>query len=178
MGQRGFDVVTGGGPGIMQAASSGHHKGRKQSKDKRSHSIGLNITLPFEQHPGKHLDVYKNFDRFSNRLDTFMSLSNAVVVAPGGIGTLLEFFYTWQLVQVQHICDIPIIMMGSMYEGLIEWMQAGPLKKKLMSKNDMSNIILVTKQSQVLKILESLHRDHVAGKHLCHNFEKYRLDLK
>ncbi len=177
LGERGFDVVTGGGPGIMQAANSGHHKGRKKSKQKNkdSHSIGLNIKLPLEQKEGKHLDVYKNFDRFSSRLDTFMSLSNVVIVAPGGIGTLLEFFYTWQLVQVKHICDTPIILLGSMYEGLLDWIKKQPLKKKLMSKEDMNNIFNAKRQSEVLKVIDKLYEDHKEGKHVCHNFQKYKM---
>jgi uncharacterized protein (TIGR00725 family) len=101
----GMDVVTGGGPGIMQAANAGH-----KSASKGTHSIGLNIKLPFEQDDNKFLDIKKDFDRFSNRLDAFMSLSDAVVVATGGIGTILELFYTWQLVQVQHLCETPIIL--------------------------------------------------------------------
>ena len=88
----GFDVVTGGGPGIMEAANKGHKDGRK--KGKIVHSFGLNIVLPKEQTANKHLDIKKDFERFSERLDYFMYLSNVVVVAPGGVGTLLEFFYT------------------------------------------------------------------------------------
>ena len=177
LGERGFDIVTGGGPGIMQSANKGHHKGRKKAKqvNKNSHSIGLNITLPFEQQQGKHIDVYKNFDRFSSRLDTFMSLSNVVIVAPGGIGTLLEFFYTWQLVQVKHICDTPIILLGSMYEDLLEWIKQNPLKKKLMSKEDMNNIFCFRRQSEVLKLIDRIHQDHKAGKHACHNFQMYQV---
>ena len=94
--KEGFDVVTGGGAGIMEAANKGHKEGRKGNKD--IHSFGLNIKLPMEQVANKHLDIKKDFERFSNRLDYFMYLSNIVVVAPGGIGTLLELYYTWQLV--------------------------------------------------------------------------------
>ena len=92
--QLGLDLVTGGGPGLMNAASEGHHAGRN---GKRLHSVGLRINLPFEQEEATHLDVKREFNRFSTRLDYFMNLSNVVVVAPGGVSTLLEFFYTWQL---------------------------------------------------------------------------------
>ena len=105
----GFDIVTGGGPGIMLAANAEH-----QSVPSDGHSIGLNIKLPFEQEANKFLDIKKGFDRFSGRLDTFMALSDAVIVAPGGIGTLLELFYSWQLIQVQHVCETPIILYGKM----------------------------------------------------------------
>lgn len=77
-----IDIVTGGGPGIMEAACKGHRDGRKSDE---IHSIGLNIDIPAEQKPNRHLDIKREFDRFSKRLDTFMVLSNAVVVAPGGV---------------------------------------------------------------------------------------------
>jgi len=112
----GFDIVTGGGPGLMQAANAG-----SQSVTNGGKSIGLNIKLPSEQHPNLFLDIKEEFDRFSTRLDTFMALSDAVVVAPGGVGTMLEFFYTWQLVQVQQICETPIILYGEIWTGLLQW---------------------------------------------------------
>src|SRR3990167_4061590 len=89
LGSEGIDIVTGGGPGTMEAANAGH-------KLDISHSYGLLIKLPREQRANAHLDVKKEFTKFSERLHEFMKLSNAVVVAPGGIGTTLEFFYTLQ----------------------------------------------------------------------------------
>lgn len=97
--EAGFDVVTGGGPGLMMAANAGH-----KSASHGTHSIGLNITLRSEQQANKFLDIKKEFHRFSDRLDAFMSLSDAVVVSTGGIGTILEFFYALQLIQVTHVC--------------------------------------------------------------------------
>jgi uncharacterized protein (TIGR00725 family) len=107
--EEGMNVVTGGGPGLMEAASKGHRAGRK---DKKVQTIGLTINLPKKEEANPHLDIKKDFEKFSSRLDNFMLLSNVVVVAPGGVGTLLEFLYTWQLVQVKHICEIPIILLG------------------------------------------------------------------
>ena len=133
----GMDVVTGGGPGIMEAANKGHKEGRKNNDN---HSIGLNINLPHEQMNNPHLDIKRQFDHFSDRLDHFMSLSNIVVVAAGGIGTLLELFYTWQLTQVQHICNTPIILLGKMWKPLIDWIEKYPLKKRLISPEDMMPI--------------------------------------
>ena len=78
-----------------------------------------------------HLDIKKEHLRFSSRLDEFMQLSNAAVVAPGGLGTLLELFYTWQLVQVEHICETPIILLGTHYKGLLSWIKEHLLKEKL-----------------------------------------------
>ena len=101
---RGVDIVTGGGPGLMQAAN----KGAQDGGQKVSRSIGLPIDLPFETTANAHLDVKKQHKRFSSRLDEFMRISHAVIVTPGGIGTILELFYTWQLIQVQHIKPRPI----------------------------------------------------------------------
>ena len=137
---QGIDVVTGGGPGLMNAVSKGHHAGRKGNN---THSIGLTIKLPKEQKKGYHLDIVEDFNKFSNRLDAFMQLSNAVVVAPGGIGTLLELFYSWQLVQVKHMCDIPIILLGNEWKGLIKWIRKSPFKKNLLDEKDFENIFIV-----------------------------------
>ena len=87
LGEEGIDVVTGGGPGLMEAANSGHKAGSRES---RAHSIGLGITLPKIQKFNNSLDYQKTFSRFTGRLDKFTLLSNAVVVAPGGVGTTLE----------------------------------------------------------------------------------------
>ena len=125
LGERGFDVITGGGPGLMKAASEGHRKGSKKTG---AYSIGVGIRLPHEQKFNRHLDIKKEFKRFSRRLDYFMSLSNAVVIAPGGIGTLLELFYTWQLSQVKQICNIPIILLGKQWPLLIKWLEKYPSK--------------------------------------------------
>lgn len=90
--------MTGGGPGAMEASSLGHHLACERCDD--SSAIGINIELPFEQKPNRYLDVTETVSTFSARLDTFVLLSDVFVITPGGIGTLLELFYTWQLMQV------------------------------------------------------------------------------
>ena len=171
-----IDLITGGGPGLMDAASKGHHAGRKiKGKNQNDiHSIGLTIKLPHEQYDGYHLDIKKDFAKFSNRLDNFMKLSNVVVVAPGGIGTVLEFFYTWQLLQVKQLCDIPIIMLGSMWEGLIDWVAKQPLKRGLVSKEDFKSIFIVKNNAQAMKIINEAKEAFESGNHVCKNVEKYR----
>ena len=119
----GMNIVTGGGPGLMEAASNGFYEGKK---DGSINSIGLNITLPNEQHFAAHLDIKEQFDRFSERLDGFAALSNAFVVMPGGIGTILELFYTWQLAQVKEIVNKPLVLMGEMWLDLLKWMRTCP----------------------------------------------------
>ena len=137
----GIDVVTGGGPGLMDAASSGHFTGRKNNSQ---HSIGLNIRLPNEQTDAAHLDIKRDFYNFSSRLDHFMVLSDVAVIAPGGVGTLLEFFYTWQLVQVEHICNMPIILLGEMWFGLFRWIREFPMAMGLLDEHDVE-LLYVTK---------------------------------
>ena len=174
IGENGIDVVTGGGPGIMEAASLGHKEGSKKARIK-SHSIGLGIKLPHEQHFNTGVTASKVFDRFSDRLDNFMLLSNAVVVAPGGVGTMLEFFYTWQLMQVKHTCNIPIILFGDMWEGLLKWLKKQPLKKKFFDSDDMKLLFHAKNAKEALEIInESYEAFRKGDKNFCLNYEKYR----
>ncbi|MFH0838453.1 MAG: LOG family protein [Patescibacteria group bacterium] len=170
----GMDIVTGGGPGLMEAANKGHQEGRKS---KKVHSFGLNIMLPKEQKINKHLDVHREFNRFSQRLDYFMNLSNVVVVAPGGIGTLLELMYTWQLIQVEHTCNIPIILMGEMWEHFIKWIEDWPLRKRLISEKDMMPIFLAKHCREAMKVIRKAQHDfYHRGPNYCWNYRKYKLD--
>lgn len=171
--KRGYDVVTGGGPGLMEAANKGHQDGRGNN---HVHSFGLNIMLPKEQSANKHLDMEKDFERFSERLDYFMYLSNAVVVAPGGIGTLLELFYTWQLVQVKHICNIPIILLGDMWPGLIKWLEKWPLKKSFLDQIDLNHLFLADDCDETMRVIDMAY-DHYkkGGEDFCINYKKYKI---
>ncbi len=154
LGKMGIDVVSGGGPGIMEAANKGHEEGKKTSHNGTTHSFGLTIKLPEEQRDNRHFDMKKDFQRFSSRLDYFIELSNAIVVAPGGVGTLLEFLYAWQLIQVEHIYDIPIIMLGEQWAHLIQWVKKGPLKHHLLKEEDLDNIYVVRNAKEAMKIIK------------------------
>jgi hypothetical protein len=155
IGKHKFDVVTGGGPGLMEAANAGHEEGDKRGK---ADSIGLVIKLPWENKSNKHLEIKKEFNTFSKRLDTFMKLSSAIVLMPGGIGTSLELFYAWQLIQVKHVKPIPIILVGKMWEELIKWIKKYPLKNKLMSLNDMDTIYVAKNNKQAMKIISETYK--------------------
>jgi len=146
---RGVDIVTGGGPGLMEAANSGAQRGSNQSR-----SFGLAIQLPYESDANQHLDVKYHHRRFSSRLDEFMRISHAVVVTPGGIGTLLELFYAWQLMQVKHISRRPLLLLGDVWSGLLDWLKDGPLAMSLMDQVDFDQLILVRSVDEVIKILE------------------------
>lgn len=150
IGKHHFDIVTGGGPGLMEAANAGHKAGEKNHQ---SDSIGLIIKLPWEAKKNKHLDIKKKFNKFSNRLDHFMALSSAAVIMPGGIGTILEIFYTWQLIQVKHIDPIPIILIGKMWEGLIQWVKKHPVKNGLISPGDLDHIHIAKNNKEAMKII-------------------------
>ncbi len=148
---RGVDIVTGGGPGLMDAANKGAKEGGQHSR-----SIGLPIVLPFESDANQHLDVKREHRRFSSRLDEFMRISHAVVVTPGGIGTILEFFYTWQLLQVAHITPRPIILLGGekMWPEFIAWLRKWPLKMGLMAEEDFKHIAFCKTIQDVIALLE------------------------
>ena len=171
LGEMDIDLITGGGPGLMEAASLGHFDGDKKGT---SHSIGLNIRLPFEQKPNESLDLIETHERFSTRLDEFMLLSNAVVVMHGGVGTALEFFYTWQLIQVNHICKIPIILVGEMWHKLINWVIDEPLRANYLSSEDLNPIVCVDTIDEAMKLILIAKKAHEEmGDKACVNWKKY-----
>jgi len=169
----GIDIVTGGGPGLMDAASRGHHAGRK---NKKIYTVGLTIHIPSEQKESYHLDIKKDFNRFSKRLDNFISLSDAVVVAPGGVGTMLELMYVWQLVQVKHSCSIPIILYGQVWEDFIKWIRKGPLKNEFLSKKDLALLYQTKNCKEAIRLIKIAYQEYKKGsKNICLNINKYRI---
>ena len=122
----GIDIVTGGGPGLMEAAN----RGVGDARMKRVRSYGLPLDIPgFREIANAHLDIKSMHQRFSSRLDEFMRLSDGIVVAPGGIGTLLELFYTWQLTQLSLVEPMPVILLGrDFWSGMIEWIRSTSAK--------------------------------------------------
>ena len=170
-----FAVVTGGGPGIMEAAAFGHKEGQKKANIK-SHVIGLGIKLPHEQRFNKAVSVRARFERFSSRLDNFMLLSNIVIVAPGGVGTLLELFYTWQLMQVKHICHVPIILLGDMWKGLLYWLKKDPLKKGFFENRDYDLLFHAKSADEAIKVIDKAYEEYMKGnKDFCINYKEYKI---
>ncbi len=150
----GIDILTGGGPGLMEAANRGALQGRADKKTK-SRSYGLSIELPWEPDANSHLDVKRHHHRFSSRLDDFMRLSHAVVCTPGGIGTLLEFFFVWQLMQVHHITARPIILLDvEFWSGMMQWAKEFPLTRGLMSEKDFNCISIVDTPEEAFQIIK------------------------
>ena len=155
----GIDILTGGGPGLMEAAHKGAKQGQAEKRN-RSLSFGISIQLDFEPEPNSHLDVKRHHHRFSSRLDDFMRLSKSVVITPGGIGTLLELFFTWQLVQVKHIEMRPLVLMGrEFWTGVIEWMKEMPLGRGLVSAPDFNCISIVDSPREVYEIISKHHAE-------------------
>lgn len=142
------DVVTGGGPGLMEAANAGVQEARNAA----SLSYGLPIRLPTAtERANRHLDIKSEHRRFSSRLDEFMRLSHAVIVAPGGIGTMLELMYVWQLIQVKMIEPRPVVMLGrDFWGGLMAWMREEMLVRRLVSPEDFDPIHLVDTPAEAL----------------------------
>ena len=150
----GFDIVTGGGPGAMEAANLGHESSQN---DKNVDSYGLNIKLSFEQRINPGVEIAHEHERFSTRLDEFMSFANVVVITQGGIGTLLELFYTWQLIQVKQMNDIPIIVVGGMWRGLFEWMGKEMLSRGTFNVEDLDTIHMVDDVDEAMEAIIGWH---------------------
>jgi uncharacterized protein (TIGR00730 family) len=113
----GCDIITGGGPGLMQAANEGAVAGGAEGKG----SVGIRIELPFEQEVNSFVGQAYEHRTFFSRLHHFMIVSDAFIVVPGGIGTLLEASLAWQLLQVRQHASTPLIFVGQMWAELVEW---------------------------------------------------------
>jgi uncharacterized protein (TIGR00730 family) len=123
----GCDIVTGGGPGLMQAAN----EGAAEAGTTRDGSIGIRVDLPFEQGVNPFVEQMFDHGTFFTRLHHFVLASDAFVVAPGGIGTVLEAAMIWQLLQVKHLDGTPLIMVGKMWGEFVEWARQHMLDPRL-----------------------------------------------
>jgi uncharacterized protein (TIGR00730 family) len=121
--EMGCDIVTGGGPGLMQAANEG-----AASVGNRQHSMGIRVELPFEQQVNPFVEQVFRHKTFFSRLHHFVIASDAFVVAPGGIGTVLETIMIWQLLQVRHVERVPLILVGPMWRNLVAWARKSMLE--------------------------------------------------
>ena len=153
----GYGVITGGGPGIMEAGNKGAHNGEGTS-------VGLNIELPFEQHYNPYIDKDKNlnFDYFFVRKVMFVKYSQGFVVMPGGFGTLDELFEAVTLIQTKKIGKFPIILVGSEYwSGLINWIKTVMIEKEHNANPDDMNLIkIVDTEDEVVEALDSFYKKY------------------
>jgi len=154
--EHGYGVITGGGPGIMEAGNKGAHIGGGTS-------VGLNIELPFEQHDNPYIDSDKSldFDYFFVRKVMFVKYSQGFVVMPGGFGTLDELFEAMTLIQTKKIERFPIILVGKeFWEGLFDWIKSTLLEKfNTISEKDMDLFHLVDSSVEVLQILDNFYKE-------------------
>jgi len=150
----GCDIVTGGGPGLMEAANEGAQVGDTTGRTK---SYGLHIELPFEYKPNPYIDRLTSHRTFFSRLHHFVRLSHAYIVLPGGIGTSLETFMIWQLLQVGYIKDRPLILLGEMWRGLLDWMRKEMVPQRV-SPQDIEIVRVVTTIEEALAIIKESKR--------------------
>ncbi len=154
--EAGYGVITGGGPGIMEAGNKGAHLGGGTS-------VGLNIDLPYEQHDNPYIDSDKSldFDYFFVRKVMFVKYSQGFVVMPGGFGTLDELFEAITLIQTHKIGKFPIILVGTdFWEGLLDWVKKTLLNSfSNISPKDLDLIHLVDTEDEVITILDSFYKE-------------------
>ncbi|MFI5501545.1 TIGR00730 family Rossman fold protein [Nocardia asteroides] len=152
--QAGFAVITGGGPGAMEAANRG-------SSEAGGYSIGLGIELPFEQGLNEWVDLGINFRYFFVRKTMFVKYSQAFVCLPGGFGTLDELFEALTLVQTRKITRFPIILFGSAYwTGLVDWLRDTMAVSGKISPEDLDLIQITDSVEEVVRIIRGETGDH------------------
>jgi uncharacterized protein (TIGR00730 family) len=166
--EEGFGVITGGGPGIMEAANKGAYL-------QGGLSVGLNIHLPFEQSHNAYIDNDKNLDHkfFFVRKVMFVKYAQAFVVLPGGFGTLDELFEVLTLIQTKKISRVPVILMGrEFWEGLKEWITSVMLEKfENISEKDLALIPITDDPDEVVKIISDFYNMAEDGHELKPNLE-------
>lgn len=148
----GVDIVTGGGPGLMEAANSGAVEGQVES---HARSFGLAIHLPKEEDANPFVNKVFRHRTFFSRLHHFVRLSSAFIVMPGGIGTALELFMVWQLLQVKHVTEHPLILVGTMWTGLIDWMQQTMIERGLVDTKDLDSVSIVSSSDEAIPIIRA-----------------------
>src|SRR5215467_8377947 len=153
----GCDIITGGGPGLMQAANEG---AASVNAAERSRSVGIRVELPFEQEVNPFVEQAFEHKTFFSRLHHFVLTSDAYVVTPGGIGTVLELMMVWQLLQVKHVQDAPLILVGKMWTGLVDWAKASLLSTlpPLANREDMTIPHCVETADQAIALIREGHQ--------------------
>jgi len=151
----GFAIITGGGPGIMEAANRG-------ARDAGGLSIGCNIELPFEQGLNQYVDLGMEFRYFFVRKTMFMKYAEAFCIFPGGFGTLDELFESLTLIQTGKVEHFPVVLFGVDYwSGLVEWLQRRPLTERKISPPDMNLFTLTDSIEEAAETIVERHRAHV-----------------
>ena len=156
----GCDLVTGGGPGLMEAANRGAARGSLGEAE----NIGIRVQLPFEQSANPFVEDLFSHGTFFTRLHQFVLMSDAYVVVPGGIGTLLETMMVWQLVQVRQL-KTPLILLGPMWRGLVDWARSQMLRPgfELAGPHDFDIPICVDTPDEAVEVIRRHHAEWQHG---------------
>jgi uncharacterized protein (TIGR00730 family) len=154
--EMGCDIITGGGPGLMQAANEG---AAQVGAPDRNRSVGIRVDLPFEQDVNPFVQQAFEHQTFFTRLHHFVLTSDAFVVAPGGIGTVLESMLIWQLLQVRHMQDTPLIFVGKMWADLVDWARQHLLDPRLplASPEDMAIPRCLSTADEAIALIREYH---------------------
>lgn len=145
----GLAVITGGGPGIMQAANQG-------AREENGLSIGCNIELPFEQEANPYLDININFHYFFVRKLMLVKYSRAFIILPGGFGTIDELFEALTLTQTKKMKRFPVILMGNSYwKGLIDWLRDTMLEEKMISPEDLELMYMTDSPQEAVELIKA-----------------------
>lgn len=148
----GCDIITGGGPGLMQAANEG---AMTVEEPQRSRSVGIRVDLPFEQEVNPFVTEAYEHQTFFSRLHHFVLASDAFIIVPGGIGTTLEATIVWQLLQVGHIKkDTPLIFVGKMWTEFLEWTRNNFLPNELVNPEDLEIPYCVNTAEEAIAIVK------------------------
>jgi len=155
--KNGYGVISGGGGGIMEAANKG-------AKEANGISIGLNIQLPYEQIPNKYVKTLLNFRYFFSRKVMFLKYTSAVIILPGGFGTMDEMFETLTLIQTHKSTSLPLILMGtSHWKGLIDWIQEHMVATRYILPEDLVAMKLTDDPEEALAIINEFYEKRVEG---------------
>jgi uncharacterized protein (TIGR00730 family) len=155
----GCDIVTGGGPGLMQAANEGVKLADPTGT--LQESVGIRVELPFEQDVNAFVTEAYEHKTFFTRLHHFVLVSDAFIVCPGGIGTVLEMAMVWQLLQVRHLHNTPLILAGEFWNGIVEWARTEMLRPdmSLISAEDLNIPRIVRDPAAISDIIREHHAE-------------------
>jgi uncharacterized protein (TIGR00730 family) len=148
--KKGYNIITGGGPGVMEAANKGAVEGG-------GHSIGLNIELPFEQHPNEYANVKLSFQYFFVRKVMLIKYSVAYIILPGGFGTMDELFEAVTLIQTKKIRPFPVILVGSDYWGnMLDWIKKEMIAQGTISPSDLEIFQVIDDPEEIVHMIQRI----------------------
>jgi uncharacterized protein (TIGR00730 family) len=155
LGKAGFEIITGGGPGIMEAANRG-------AQDAGAVSIGCNIELPMEQSPNPYQNRSLTFKYFFVRKTMFIKYSNAYIIFPGGFGTMDELFEALTLIQTRKIRNFPVVLFGSQYwRGLLAWLTSTMLNERMVNPEDLGLIYLTDSPRDAVDFIVKTYNEEI-----------------